>query len=175
AGVCTTDPWDRAQHTYGMAYTDRLRAFRGRFEAPPDVVAHPRSEGELASVLDWCDGSGHVVVPFGGGSSVVWGVNPPAEAASVVTVDLTAMDRVLDIDHTSRAARIQAGALGPALEAQLRDHGLTLRHFPQSFEWSTVGGWIRSEEHTCELQSRENLVCSLLPEKKQPTKSVQRG
>ncbi|HEX6238641.1 MAG TPA: FAD-binding oxidoreductase [Acidimicrobiales bacterium] len=142
AGVCSTDPWDRAQHTYGMAYTDRLRAFRGRFEAPPDAVAHPRSEDELVSVLDWCDESGHVVVPFGGGSSVVWGVNPPAEAASAVTVDLTAMDRVLEIDHSSRAARIQAGALGPALEAQLRDHGLTLRHFPQSFEWSTVGGWI---------------------------------
>ena len=72
----------------------------------------------------------------------MWGVNPPAEAATVVTVDLTAMDRVIEIDHASRAARIQAGALGPAVEDQLRPHGLTLRHFPQSFEWSTVGGWI---------------------------------
>ena len=140
--VCTTDRWERARHTYGMAFTDRLRAFRGRFDAPPDVVAYPVDEAQLAAVLDWCAGAGHVVVPFGGGSSVVWGVNPPTDAAGVVTVDLTAMDRVLDIDHASRAARIQAGALGPAVEAQLRDHGLTLRHFPQSFEWSTVGGWI---------------------------------
>ena len=142
AAACTTDPWERARHTYGMAYTDRLRAYRGRFDDPPDAVAYPADEAELSAVLDWCDASGHVIVPFGGGSSVVWGVNPPAEAATVVTVDLTAMDRVVEIDHTSRAARIQAGALGPAVEDQLRPHGLTLRHFPQSFEWSTVGGWI---------------------------------
>ncbi|HEX6417902.1 MAG TPA: FAD-binding oxidoreductase, partial [Acidimicrobiales bacterium] len=141
-GVCTTDPWERARHAYGMAYTDRLRAFRGLFDAPPDVVAFPVDEGALAAVLDWCVSAGHVVVPFGGGSSVVWGVNPPEDAPGVVTVDLTAMDRVLEIDHESRAARIQAGALGPAVEDQLRPHGLTLRHFPQSFEWSTVGGWI---------------------------------
>jgi alkyldihydroxyacetonephosphate synthase len=140
--VCTTDRWDRAQHSYGMAYTDRLRAFRGLFDHPPDVVAYPADEAQLEAVLDWCYEGGHTVVPFGGGSSVVWGVNPPAGTTSVVTVDLTAMDRVLDIDHTSRAARIQAGALGPAVEDQLREHGLTLRHFPQSFEWSTVGGWI---------------------------------
>jgi alkyldihydroxyacetonephosphate synthase len=125
-----------------MAYTDRLRAFRGQFDEPPDAVAYPADEAELEAVLDWCDASGHVIVPFGGGSSVVWGVNPPAGAATVVTVDLTAMDRVVEVDHVSRAARIQAGALGPAVEDQLRPHGLTLRHFPQSFEWSTVGGWI---------------------------------
>jgi alkyldihydroxyacetonephosphate synthase len=142
SGVCSTDRWERARHAYGMAYTDRLRAFRGQFDAPPDVVAYPTDEAELEAVLDWCDASGHVVVPFGGGSSVVWGVNPPADAAGVVTIDLTAMDRVLEIDPTSRAARIQAGALGPAVEEQLRPHGLTLRHFPQSFQWSTVGGWI---------------------------------
>jgi len=142
ADACTTDPWERARHTYGMAYTDRLRAYRGRFDEPPDAVAYPADEAELEAVLDWCDTSGHVIVPFGGGSSVVWGVNPPAGSATVVTVDLTAMDRVIEIDHASRAARIQAGALGPAVEDQLRPHGLTLRHFPQSFEWSTVGGWI---------------------------------
>jgi alkyldihydroxyacetonephosphate synthase len=142
APACTSDPWERAQHTYGMAFTDRLRAFRGQFDVPPDVVAYPADDADLEAVLDWCDSAGHVVVPYGGGSSVVWGVNPPADAAGVVTVDLTAMDRVLEIDRESRAARIQAGALGPAVEDQLRPHGLTLRHFPQSFEWSTVGGWI---------------------------------
>jgi alkyldihydroxyacetonephosphate synthase len=142
AAVCTTEGAERARHAYGMAFTDRLRAFRGLFDAPPDAVAYPTGDAELEAVLDWCGDAGHVVVPFGGGSSVVWGVNPPAEAAGVVTVDLTAMDRILEVDHASRAARIQAGALGPAVEDQLRPHGLTLRHFPQSFEWSTVGGWI---------------------------------
>jgi alkyldihydroxyacetonephosphate synthase len=140
--VCSTDPAERARHSYGMAFTDRLRAFRGLFDDPPDAVAYPTGERDLEAVLDWCGDAGHVVVPFGGGSSVVGGVNPPASAGSVVTIDLTAMDRVLEIDEVSRAARIQAGALGPAVEDQLRPYGLTLRHFPQSFEWSTVGGWI---------------------------------
>ena len=82
------------------------------------------------------------MIPFGGGSSVVDGVNPPATADAVVTLDLGEMNEVLTVDTTSRAARIQAGALGPHLEAQLKPHGLTLRHFPQSFEHSTLGGWI---------------------------------
>ena len=85
------------------------------------------------------------VIPYGGGSSVVGGVEYRGEGdhAGVLSLDLSAMDRVLEVDATSRAARIQAGALGPALEDQLRDRdGLTLRHFPQSFEFSTLGGWL---------------------------------
>ena len=80
-------------------------------------------------------------MPFGGGSSVVWGVNPP-ETDAVVTIAMDRFDRVLEIDAVSRAARIQAGIYGPALEAALRPHGFTLRHFPQSFRFSTLGGWI---------------------------------
>src|SRR5215510_9781918 len=86
AAVCTTDPAERARHAYGMAYTDRLRAFRGLFDAPPDAVAYPAGDRDLEAVLDWCSDAGHVVVPFGGGSSVVSGVNPPASAATVVTI-----------------------------------------------------------------------------------------
>jgi alkyldihydroxyacetonephosphate synthase len=121
-----------------------VRAFRGRFDHPPDVVAYPREEAELEAVLDWCAEAGAAAIPFGGGTSVVGGVEPalPDGYAGAVTVDLKAMDRVLEIDETSRAARIQAGATGPALEDQLRPHGLTLRHFPQSFELSTLGGWL---------------------------------
>lgn len=84
------------------------------------------------------------MIPFGGGSSVCGGVEPAAgdAYAGTLALDLERLHRVLEVDPCSRAARIQAGALGPELEAQLKPHGLTLRHFPQSFEFSTVGGWI---------------------------------
>lgn len=144
ASCCSTEVYDRALHSYGRAYRDIVRAFRGQFDHPPDVVAHPRDEQEVADVLEWAGSAGAAVVPFGGGTSVVGGVElREAEAyAGVVTIDLKALDRVLEVDEVSRAARIQAGATGPVLEAQLREHGLTLRHYPQSFEFSTLGGWI---------------------------------
>lgn len=141
AAVCSSEIWDRAEHTYGQAYPDRYKAFNRRFDNPPDVVAFPSDETELAAVLDWAYGEGAVVIPYGGGSSVVEGTNVPDDRVAV-TLDLRRLDRVLDVDTVSRAARIQAGALGPAIEAQLKPHGLTLRHFPQSFQWSTLGGWI---------------------------------
>jgi alkyldihydroxyacetonephosphate synthase len=140
-GWCTTDTWERAFHAKGAHFTDRTRAFNLEFPNPPDVVAHPRTEAELEVTLDWCTTAGHVMVPYGGGSSVVWGVNPP-EADSCVTIALDQLDQVLEIDDVSRAARIQAGVFGPHLEDQLRPHGYTLRHFPQSFRFSTLGGWI---------------------------------
>ena len=90
-------------------------------------------------MLDFCASAGHVVVPFGGGSSVVGGVEPPEESDGVVSVDLTGLDKVIEVDTVSQAARIQGGTLGPALEAQLKPYGVTLRHFPQSFEFSTLG------------------------------------
>ena len=144
APICRSDPYERALHAYGRAYRDVVRAFRGRFDHPPDVVAHPTSEAELEAVLAWCEEAGAAAIPFGGGTSVVGGVEAAggADYAGVVTVDLKRLDRVLEIDRTSLAARIQGGATGPGLEAQLREHGLTLRHYPQSFEYSTLGGWI---------------------------------
>jgi alkyldihydroxyacetonephosphate synthase len=144
ASICRTDPYERTSHAYGRAYRDVMRAFRGRFDHVPDVVAHPTNEAELAALLDWCELAGAAAIPFGGGTSVVGGVEPAVGDAysGVVTIDLKALDRVLDVDRVSLAARIQAGTTGPALEAQLREHGLTLRHYPQSFEYSTLGGWI---------------------------------
>ena len=141
ATICRSDPYERAAHSYGKSYRDVVRAFRGRFDNPPDLVAHPTGEAELERVLAWCEQVGAAAIPYGGGTSVVGGVEPPADRPAV-TIDLGAMDRLLDVDRSSRAARIQAGATGPVLEEQLRDHGLTLRHFPQSFEYSTLGGWI---------------------------------
>ncbi len=141
AEFCSIDDHDRAAHNYGRSFRDRIRGFNCQFPNPPDVIAYPRTEAEVVTVLDWCSNSNIVAIPYGGGSTVVAGVEPP-EANAVVTIDLTNLDQVLEIDETSRAARIQGGVLGPALEAQLRPKGYTLRHFPQSFEFSTLGGWI---------------------------------
>ena len=141
--LVTADPEQRAAHTMGKAYRDVMRALRGRAGRVPDLVAHPESEQDIAGLLAWAGEAGVAVVPYGGGSSVTGGVEYRGDAhAAVVSLDLTRMNRVLEVDKESRAARIQAGALGPALEAQLRPHGLTLRHFPQSFEFSTLGGWL---------------------------------
>jgi alkyldihydroxyacetonephosphate synthase len=155
--VFSTDPYDRAAHTYGRSFRDLVRAFRRDYANPPDLVAFPRDEGELVSVLEWCGDAGVAAIPFGGGSSVVGGVEPDVGGGyrGAVSVDLRNLDGVLEVDRTSRAARIAAGTLGPALEAQLKPHGLTLRHFPQSFEWSTLGGWIatRSGGHFATLHT----------------------
>ena len=139
---CTTVHDERVTHTHGGHSLELLRALRADFANPPDAVAHPRNEAELERVLEWCDGAGHAVVPYGGGTTVVWGVSVPEDRAAAVTVDLDRLVQVREVDATSRAARIEAGILGPELEAALRPHGFTLRHFPQSFPWSTLGGWI---------------------------------
>ena len=144
AEICASDDHARASHALGKSYSDVVRGFRGRFDHPPDFVVRPREETELAGVLEWCSHERVAVIPYGGGTSVVGGVT--AEVApsynGAISIDLGSLDRVLEVDVVSRAARIQGGALGPGLEAQLAEHGLTLRHFPQSFEFSTLGGWI---------------------------------
>ena len=131
-------------HALGKAYRDVVRGFRGQIDAPPDLVARPRDEAEVEAVLAWCADQDAAAVPFGGGTSVVGGIEPRIgdEYAGAVTIDLGALDRVLEVDPVSRAARIQAGTLGPQLNEQLAEQGLTLRHFPQSFEFSTLGGWV---------------------------------
>src|SRR5438067_2254902 len=155
AEICTSDVESRAGHTYGKSYRDVVRAFDGRLDHPPDVVARPRDEADVVDVLDWCAEANAAAVPYGAGSSVVGGVECDVgdAYAGAVSVDLSALDRVLEVDRTSRAARIQAGAYGPALEDQLREHNYTLRHFPQSFEFSTLGGWLatRSGGHYATL------------------------
>lgn len=133
---------ERITHTYGGHSTELLAAIRGHFPQPPDAVAHPRNEDELEMVLDFCSSNGTVAIPYGGGTTVVWGVNVPNSSESAISIDMDCMSEVIEIDPVSRAARVQAGILGPHLENALRPHGLTLRHFPQSFPWSTVGGWI---------------------------------
>jgi len=142
--ICASDPHARAAHALGKSYVDVVRGFRGQFDFAPDVVARPRGERDVEAVLEWAGSANVAVIPYGGGTSVSGGVQCeiPSRFDGAVSLDLGAMDRVLQIDDVSRAACIQAGALGPVLENQLRALDLTLRFYPQSYELSTLGGWI---------------------------------
>jgi alkyldihydroxyacetonephosphate synthase len=144
AAICASDRDERVRHAYGRAYRDVVRGFRGQIDHAPDVVARPRDEADVERVLAWAADANAAVIPFGGGTSVVGGVEARVgdRYDGAVALSLAALDRVLEVDAVSGAARIQAGALGPELERQLAPHGLTLRHFPQSFQFSTLGGWI---------------------------------
>jgi len=137
-----TDRRTRVEHAYGKSYRDLVRLRAGHIPHPPDAVVYPADEGEIAALLAWAADNDIAVIPFGGGSSVLGGVEPPPGDRLCITLDLARMDRVLSVDSISRTARIQAGATGPEVEAQLNAQGFTLGHFPQSFEFSTLGGWI---------------------------------
>lgn len=151
----TSEAEERLIHSYGKSYPDSVRAFARAFPHPPDLVAKPASEAEVIAVLDYADSVNAAVIPYGGGSSVVGGVETAVKGdyRGVISLNLQKLDRVLEVDTVSRAARIQAGVMGPQLEAQLKPHGLTLRHYPQSFEYSTLGGWVatRSGGHFATL------------------------
>ncbi|MGZ5938518.1 MAG: FAD-binding oxidoreductase [Rhizomicrobium sp.] len=155
APMVSTTPYDRLVHSYGKSYADIVRMFMRDVRQPPDLVAFPKSEVDVVAILDWASRANVAVIPFGGGSSVAGGVEPDVGSsyAGTVSLDLQYLNRVIEIDRASRAARIQAGALGPELEDQLKPHGLTLRHFPQSLQLSTLGGWIatRSGGHYASL------------------------
>src|SRR5258707_9293732 len=115
APICSTERYDRVAHTYGKAYPDYVRGLNGDYAQAPDVVAFPRNDTEVAAILDWAGGQQAAVTPFGGGSSVVGGVEPYVDGLryqAAVTIDLREMGRVLEIDRTSRAALIQGGAFG---------------------------------------------------------------
>ncbi len=144
ASIADVSAAERAGHTYGKAFRDVVRGLAGDFDAAPDFVAHPRTEADVAKVLEACEGARVAVIPYGGGSSVVGGVEARGLGrwAGACSLDLGHLDRVVEVDPVSRAARIQAGVLGPSLAAQLRPHGLAFRHYPQSFEFSSLGGWI---------------------------------
>jgi alkyldihydroxyacetonephosphate synthase len=144
AAIASSEPADRARHGLGRSYRDVVRGLRGRVDHPPDLVLRPGDEAQVAEVLDWCGEAGVAVVPFGGGTSVVGGVEPDVGDAwpAVVSLDLGRLSGLVELDPVARAARVRAGTLGPALEDELRPHGLSLRFFPQSFQRSTVGGWL---------------------------------
>lgn len=144
AGILSATPYDRITHGYGKSFADLVRMQMREMPNPPDWVAFPRSEDDLSALMDFAADSGIALIPFGGGTSVCGGVEPDVDGdyGAVISVDLQYLNRVVEIDKDSRAALIEGGALGPELEAALKPHQLTLRHFPQSFQFSTLGGWI---------------------------------
>lgn len=153
----TTDRRERATHAYGRGYRDLVRGFAGDFTGAPDWVFYPTSEANLVALFRFCEAESIALVPYGGGTNVVGGVeHRGGRHRGAACVDLSRMDEVLEIDTASRAARIQAGATGPRIAQQLAPQGLALRHYPQSFELSTLGGWIatRAGGHFATLYTR---------------------
>lgn len=166
ARCMTDDRFERANHTYGKAFRDIVRGLQGDYQAAPDQVAFPRNEQDLSDIMSWAADNRAAVIPYGGGSSVTGGVEARFEGnhTGTVSVDMRHFDQMLAIDPTSRCAQFQGGIYGPALEQALKPHGYSLRHFPQSFEFSTLGGWIatRSGGHYATLHTHiEDFVQSV--------------
>ena len=137
----TTDATARAVHSLGKGYCDLVRIRRGEIPHSTDAVVYPETEEQVAALLDAAAERGIAVIPFGGGTSVVGGLEPTG-AKPTVTLDLRRMNRMLRLDPLAATATLETGILGPSLEEQLNARGFTLGHFPQSFEYSSLGGWI---------------------------------
>lgn len=153
--IFSSDKLERLNHTYGKSFPDSARSILGLFPNPPDLVAFPTSEGDIYNILDWASSNDIAVIPYGGGSSVCGGVETYVGGGykGVISLDMKNLDSIIDIDKDSRTALIQGGIFGPDLESKLKEHDLTMRHYPQSFEFSTLGGWIatRSGGHYATL------------------------
>ena len=138
-----TDDETRVVHAYGKGVRDLVRVRRGELGRVPDVVLYPGTEEEVVALVDAVVAADGVLIPFGGGSNIVAALEAePGETRQVVSVNLGRMSKVLEIDEVSGLARIQAGVFGPDMETQLNARGWTMGHQPDSFVWSTLGGWI---------------------------------
>ncbi|HVC06586.1 MAG TPA: FAD-binding oxidoreductase [Solirubrobacterales bacterium] len=132
---------DRVRHASGRGYPDLVRLRRGSIDSAPDAVLVPADADAVRHALHACAAEGVGVVPFGGGTSVVGGVEPRRGAHRyLISLDLSRL-RGVEVDRLSLTARLGAGLRGPEAEAALRAHGLTLGHFPQSFQFATIGGF----------------------------------
>ncbi len=133
----------RVIHAAGKGYPDLVRLRAGDAAPAPDAVVYPGDAEQVRGVLDACAAAGVAVVPFGGGTSVVGGVEPERGGhKAVIALDLGRMTRLLDLDERSRLATLEPGLRGPEVEHVLRERGFTLGHYPQSFQYATVGGWV---------------------------------
>ena len=140
--LVSTDPIERLCHARGQSFPDLVALRSGQIPAFPDGVAYPLGGDEVRALLRYAREVGAHVIPYGGGTSVVGHVNPQSGPVPVLTIDLCRCSSLIDLQPENRLATFGAGVAGPDLEAQLRAHGYTLGHFPQSFERSTLGGWI---------------------------------
>lgn len=137
------DFYERLIHTYGKSFRDLWRIRNGIIQHPPDIVCYPESEEQIQAIIAAANQFNIVVIPFGGGSNIAGCLEPqPSHEQIVISLDMKKMNRVLEVDCYSMTARIQAGVMGPELEKQLNEQGMTLGHFPDSFEFSSLGGWV---------------------------------
>ena len=138
-----TDDETRVVHAYGKGVRDLIRIRKGDLGRVPDVVLYPGTQEEVEAIVDASVEADAVLIPFGGGSNIVAALEAePGETRQVISVNLGRMSKVLEIDETSGLAHIQAGVFGPDMEDQLKARGWTMGHHPDSFVWSTLGGWI---------------------------------
>lgn len=136
------EPHLRLTHACGQSLQDWVHLRSGGIPAFPDGVSQPESSAQVQALLEYSQKTGTTVVPYGGGTSVVGHINPNPGSQPVLTIDLKKMNRLISLDETSHLASFEAGVAGPALENQLNERGFTLGHYPQSFDYSTLGGWI---------------------------------
>ncbi len=134
-----TDDFSRANFSYGKYYSDLLLLRKGLIPNPPDIVVSPRSHDDAVKLVNYCNKNKIPIIPVGGQSSVTRGLETPKGG---VALDMTKhLNKVLDVNPVNMTVTVQAGMFGPAFEEHLNKLGFSCGHFPQSFEFSTVGGW----------------------------------
>lgn len=137
-----SSPETRIRHALGQSLPDWLKLRYGKIDSVPDAVAFPANSAQVRELLDYAQDCGALIIPYGGGTSVVGHLTVPVSNAPILSISLARLSTLINLDHVARLARFGAGIAGPDLEAQLRAHGYTLGHFPQSFEYATLGGWV---------------------------------
>ncbi len=140
--LVSSDPLLRLVHARGQSFPDWVDMRSGHISSFPDGVAFPMSKDEVIELIKYARQKSIHIIPYGGGTSVVGHIDPVRGKAPILTIDMSRMNRLIDLDSNSLLATFEPGVTGPDLEAQLRAHDFTLGHFPQSFEYSTLGGWI---------------------------------
>ncbi len=140
--LISTDPEERLRHARGQSLSDWVDMFDGLINSFPDGVAYPVSKEQVRELITYAIKNDLNLIPYGGGSSVVGHLTPPDEVKATISVDMSKMNQLLDLDETNFEATFGAGASGPQIEEELQNRGYILGHFPQSWEYSTLGGWI---------------------------------
>ncbi len=140
--LITQDPEERLRRARGQSLNDWVDMYDGLVNSFPDGVAMPTSDEDIRELIRFAENHQLNLIPYGGGSSVVGHLTPPGEGPATISLDLGKMNQLINLNETSHEATFGAGVCGPDLEAQLKTHGYILGHFPQSWEYSTLGGWI---------------------------------